>query len=170
MYKQIMRADSGFTFFEALLQLVVLLIFSQLITFIILSIPRFDTTEALVDLNWELFINDFQKYFLAADDVSVRNNGEELKIVKEDQYYFISQSNEMIRVRLNAGNEVLFVGVQSIQFYSNDYEITLIAHLLDGREKERTFIVPSQKRERNVISDYYYFPISDYGTVSNVRS
>lgn len=144
MYKQLMRTDSGFTFFEALIQLVVLLIFSQLITFIILSIPRFNTTDALVDLNWELFINDFQKYLINADDVSIRNNGEELKIVQGEKYYFISQSNEMIRVRLNSGNEVLFVGVQSIQFQSNDYGITLLAHLLDGREKERTFIAPSQ--------------------------
>ena len=144
MYKQIMRSNTGFTFLEALLQLVVLLVFSQLILLMIISIPRFNTTEALVDLNWELFINDFQKYLLDTDYISVHDSGKELKIVRGENYYFFGQSNEMIRVRLNSGNEVLFVGVQSIQFHINNNEITLIAHLLDGREKERIFIAPSQ--------------------------
>lgn len=140
-----MRKQSGFTFFEALIQLVVLLIFSQLVLFIILTIPRFDTTEALIDLNWELFVNNFQKYFIDADVISVKDSGDELKIVRGEDYYFISQSNEMIRVRLNSGNEVLFVGIQSLQFLSFNNEITLLAQLEDGRVKERIFIAPPQK-------------------------
>ncbi|MEO4052402.1 competence type IV pilus minor pilin ComGF [Solibacillus sp. CAU 1738] len=141
-YIKRVRNDAGFTFFEALLQLVVLLIFSQLLLLIVLSIPRFDSTEVLVDLNWELFINDLQKYVLVADEIQVRNNGDELLIVQGEQKNYISQSNEMIRTQLNSGNEVLFVGVESIQFQENDNEIKLVAQLLDGREKERIFIVP----------------------------
>ncbi|WP_042473797.1 ComGF family competence protein [Bacillus ndiopicus] len=135
----------GFTFSEALFQLLALLLFSKILLLIILYIPPLYKNSSVQEATWEMFIIDLQSFIVTADQVLVRNGGTEIQIMQGNLNHYISKSSETIRVRLNSGNEILFVGVASLNFKKINNYLVLNAQLVDGTTEGRTFIVPPEK-------------------------
>ncbi|WP_107841694.1 competence type IV pilus minor pilin ComGF [Metasolibacillus meyeri] len=142
---KMMKNQRGFTFLEALFQLVALLLLAKLLLLMILYMSPLYQNNFVQEAAWEMFIVDLQNFMVQADEVAIRNGGAEILIAQGNIRRSISKSNETIRMRLNAGNEILFVGIQSLNFRKINNELVLNVELTDGTIEERTFIVPSEK-------------------------
>ncbi|WP_342472594.1 hypothetical protein MHH70_03815 [Metasolibacillus sp. FSL H7-0170] len=130
---------------EAIFQLGALLLFAKLLLFIIIYMSPLYKHNATQEARWEMFIADLRNYIVAADEVHIRNGGAEIQVVQGSLNHYISKSSETIRVRLNSGNEILFVGVSSVHFQKINSYLVLNAQLMDGSKEERIFIVPPEK-------------------------
>lgn len=139
------RNQGGFTFLEAIFQLFALLLLSKLFLLMMLSLSPLYQKHAVQEMRWEMLIADLQTFIVQADEVLVRNRGTEILITNGYNRRIVSKSNETIRMQLNSGNEILFIGAETLNFKRSHQYLTLYAELIDGTKEERTFIVPPEK-------------------------
>ena len=138
------RHEDGFTFIEALLQLMLFIVFGHLLSFIV--VEYYEMTEvkkARIEADWELCVTDIGYYFPYGSKVSVSEDGLAaiVRIEDEDETYNIQFLNEVLWKREKKGNETLLAGVKSASFSLNGNRLSLKATLEDGIERERVFIV-----------------------------
>lgn len=143
--------ERGYTFIEAFLQLFVLLLFAQLIFFIIQIFSTIQSFEERVyNIDYELFVYDLNQYLYNAIDFKAMNSGQALEITwlfeGEPKKYIIDKSEKHIRKTTAAGgNEVMLANVDEIKFSIRGHELNLQMVLKNGNKRERLFIVPITK-------------------------
>ncbi|MBK3494011.1 ComGF family competence protein [Viridibacillus sp. YIM B01967] len=142
--KHLRENRSGYTLVDALLQLMVLLLFSQLF---VLFYPWYEDTNRSFyqrqELEWELFTYDLQTYLVDVESVEI-GLSVSLHIVKDDRYLSIRNSNAVVRMQKEMqGNEAMLMNVYEIQFYFSDDRTTLTTKVLfkDGLRKEKDFVI-----------------------------
>lgn len=142
---QFIKKQNGYSFLDAILQLAVIVFAVQASVLLMLYMMPYKSESAIQHMRWEVFIADMQKYIASAQGITIQSEGEELIIEDRDSLRFVSQSKETIRVRLNTGNEILFVGIQDLQFKEQGEQIIVQATFIDGSIKERAFVVDMER-------------------------
>lgn len=146
------KRNDGFTFVEALLQLMLLILFTQLMLSHHVVLKTLQQTFYSDDVLWEMFVYDFQRMIDAHDRPFrvVRNHMLERMIVDEhgkevEEKFDVVKSSNYIRRSMNRGNEPLLYGVSNMYVAIEGNTLLLRATFVDGDVKERTFHVPTEK-------------------------
>lgn len=137
------RQEDGFTFVEALLQLVLLVVFGQLLFLIFIEYQEMnDIKKKRLEADWEICVNDInQSLPYGKSKITVSQGGLSITVRTPDKVYNIQFLNKVLWKRENNGNETLLTGVKSANFELNDNRLLLKVKLEDGKERERIFIV-----------------------------
>ena len=141
--------EGGFTFVEALLHLLLLAIFAQLLFFILMQYKEMSDIRSLrLEADWEIGVSDINQYFpYGRSTVKVSEDGQVVTVIiketvtMEVKVYYILFLNNVLWKREKNGNETLLTGVKSARFTLNRNRLLLKAELGDGVERERIFIV-----------------------------
>ncbi len=138
----IRRYESGFTLIEALFQLLFLVIFANLIVFIIAQFFELTSIkDQRIEADWEICVTDINRYFTVDSFIKLSDDGFTVSVTRNDQKYDIRFLNQTLWKREKRGNETLLTGVKDARFSLNGNELVLTAKLENGVEKERIFIV-----------------------------
>lgn len=133
---------SGYTLLEAILHLMLFIVFSHLVFVLTLAYMRLtDMKDARVELDWEVVVYDINTYLSIEGEVSVTNDGNQVEIVNEDKLVILRFYNNILWRNEKGGNETILTGVKHASFSLHQHELTLIATLENDLTKERTFIV-----------------------------
>lgn len=136
------RDENGFTLIEALLHLLLLIMFAHLIFFLIVEFFELTSIkEKRIEADWEVSMTDISHYFTADSLIKVSDDGLSVSVTNTDQIYDIRFFNGTLWKREKNGNETLLTGVKEARFSINGNELLLKAKLENGVEKERVFIV-----------------------------
>ncbi|BDH62088.1 hypothetical protein MTP04_22180 [Lysinibacillus sp. PLM2] len=141
--------SGGYTLLEALYQLVVFILLTQIIIFIFIWINKQNQTF-MTDENipWEIFVNDLKKYLTNIENITVENNDTRLNINYRDSSSSIQISpiNNVIRKQVNhTGHVPMLIGIKNLKFTLVENELTITVTLLNGEVKERSFFVQTRK-------------------------
>ena len=147
------RRNDGFTFIEALLQLVILIIFTQLLLSHQVVLKTLHQTFYSEDVLWEMFVYDFQRYIDAHERPFriVRNHTLEREIYDDvldadiTEKFDVATTSHYIRRSFNKGNEPLLYGVRNMHASIVGNILKLQVTFLNGDVKERSFYVPIEK-------------------------
>lgn len=142
--KRLPKNCSGYTLVDALLQLMVLLLFSQLFT---LFYPWYEesyrTFHQRQEIEWELFTYDFQSYLLDIKTIGIGSNAN-LYLGKNNRSIAINRSSAVVRMQKEGqGNEPMLMNVYEIQFFIDANRTTLTTKILftNGLRKEKDFAI-----------------------------
>lgn len=147
------KRQHGFTLIEALIQLFIMLLMTQLLLTHQFAMTTFQKTFYSDDVYWEMFIDDMQRYIQASDEpFRVYNNAyiersrpdveTNSGVIAKERFDFV-QSGTYIRRVLNGGNEPLLYNVERMYVHLSANTLTIRVTFLDGRIKERDFYVPA---------------------------
>ena len=138
----IRRHESGFTLIEALFQLLFVVIFANLIVFLIAQFFELTSIkDQRIEADWEICVTDINGYFTVDSFIKVSDDGLAVSVTRNDQKFDIRFLNKTLWKHEKKGNETLLTGVKEAQFSLNGNELLLTAKLENGVEKERIFIV-----------------------------
>ncbi|WP_332646725.1 competence type IV pilus minor pilin ComGF [Lysinibacillus sp. 54212] len=134
--------ESGFTLLEAILHLMLFVIFSHLIFLITQAYYQLTKIEdARIEMDWEGCVYDINTYLSMGGEVTVSNEGKNITIVKDDRIVVLRFNNNILWRNEKGGNETILTDVKRATFSLNQSELTLNATLENGAIKERIFIV-----------------------------
>lgn len=131
----------GFTLLEALFQLLVFSLFVQFVFLLYFLIHQWNETFlADEQIQWEIFIQDFQQYLLNVDKIYVMNHS--LYIESAEQTIKINKISDVLRLQINEQGYVpLLIGIRNAEFSLSDQLIAVKVEFLNGRSRERTLFV-----------------------------
>ena len=136
------RYESGFTLIEALFQLLFLVIFANLIVFIIAQFFELTSIkDQRIEADWEICVTDINRYFTVDSFIKLSDDGLTVSVTRNNQQYHIRFMNQTLWKHEKGGNETLLTGLKHAHFSLNGNELSLTAKLENGAEKERIFIV-----------------------------
>ncbi|MFC7364850.1 MULTISPECIES: competence type IV pilus minor pilin ComGF [Bhargavaea] len=132
-------SEGGYTFIEALLQLLILSVF------FILFAGFFRYSAVLVhdvgdpsSVEWELFRYELADYLKNVDGVQITERGSKLLVVSGGKRTEIGHyaKNSMIRKRVNdEGHEPMLTGVRSVSFTESGNQLSIRVAFNDGTER-----------------------------------
>lgn len=136
--------EKGYTLLEALFQLVVFVILSQIFVLIMLWYAEMKSTVfAIEHTKWELFVNDVNKYFVDVMSFEVNEKNSKITFETPDGLYSMESYQNIMRKQVkNLGHEPLLIGIKTGHFYYEHEELTIAVEFLNGIKKERTYYVP----------------------------
>lgn len=147
--KRLIENHSGYTLADALLQLMVLLLFSQLFMFFY---PWYEesnrTFHQRQEIEWELFTYDLQSYLLDIKTIGLGANAN-LHIRRDERSFSINRSSAVVRMQKEGqGNEPMLMNVYEIQFFIDANRTTLTTKVLftNGLRKEKDFVITYVKQ------------------------
>lgn len=143
---RIVRSGNGFTFIEALFQLVIFSLLAQVIFIFYLLIQQWhNTIVAEEQIKWEIFIHDLQQYLLDAEDIYIMNNS--LYIIDSSTKTIkINKITDVIRLQINdQGYVPLLIGIRHTEFSLSNNIVTIKVEFLNGIVKERALLVQYHK-------------------------
>ena len=135
--------SKGYTLIESLVQLFVLILFSQLIFFY--SAWMKDVDELFLTREheeWELFSLDIQKYFHEIQSIEEQPNYNGIRLTKDGVEYDFELSGDLIRKQKNRlGHEPMLLHIQRGRFEIRDSKILIWVQFKNGVVKERSYEV-----------------------------
>lgn len=146
-----LKGERGYTMIEAIFQLVVLVLFAQIVFFIVHWFYDYQDVESMQhDVNWNLFALDLHENLAQMYQFEVIQNGNGIRfdVLEEGNYrtFIIEKSTNHIRKRsLLGGNEVMLGFVDTAHFDVVGHELHLEVAMKNGQERERIFIVPTNR-------------------------
>lgn len=145
---KIIKNQKGFTFLEALFQLIVVLLFSHIIALIYMWFHEMDSSQYLQETTWEMFIFELQQYIDNSEEIFLTNKNSvlHLKDVDMGETTQISRYGDMIRKQVdNTGHVPLFIGIKQLSFKLSDNNLIISVEFLDGVKKERSLFVQNNQ-------------------------
>ena len=134
--------EAGFTLIEALLQLLLLGIFANLMVFLIIQFFELTSIkEKRIEADWEICVTDMNHYFTFDSFINVSDEGLSVSVTRNDEMFEILFLNHTLWKRDKRGNETLLAGVKEANFSLIGNELRLTATLENDVKKERIFIV-----------------------------
>lgn len=137
----------GYTFVEALFQVVVFILFAQFISYFFIWNSQFNETFTTTEeLNWELFIHDIERYFINVMEITVEEQSIVVQQSEEEKKIVINKINDVIRMQKDdKGNVPLLIGIRDVQFIYIGNTLTILVEFQNGLKKERTIFVETSK-------------------------
>ncbi|ETT82241.1 competence type IV pilus minor pilin ComGF [Viridibacillus sp. FSL R5-0477] len=142
--KSLIENRSGYTLADALLQLMVLILFSQLF---MIFYPWYEESNRSFhqrqEIEWELFTYDLQSYLLDIKTIGIGANAN-LHIGKDNRSLAINRSSAVVRMQKEGqGSEPMLMNVYEIQFFIDVNRTTLTTKVLftNGLRKEKDFVI-----------------------------
>lgn len=142
---RVVQSNHGYTLLESLFSFVVFVLLSQILLMVIFWIKQMDTTFFTKEhVQWELFVQDVQPFFLNVEEVKLSNQSQTLEVFYKNPYETIklNRSGDVLRQLINnQGNIPLLIGVDHTMFDWDGKFITISVKFQNGMEKERRFFV-----------------------------
>ncbi|MFF5995398.1 hypothetical protein AAGS61_11725 [Lysinibacillus sp. KU-BSD001] len=136
------RSEDGFTFIEALLHLLLFVVFAHLIYFLVMEFNELSgMQQKRIEADWEIGVTDISHYLPYDSVVTVSTDGLTVNVTTPHHTYNLRFLNNTLWKRQKSGNETLLTGVKNATFFLDDNKLVLKAQLESGVEKERIFIV-----------------------------
>ncbi|WP_431029834.1 hypothetical protein [Lysinibacillus sp. LZ02] len=136
------RREYGFTFIEALLHLLLFVVFAHLIYFLVMEFNELSgMQQKRVEADWEICVTDISRYLTYDSVVTVSTDGLIVNVTTPHETYDIRFLNNALWKRQKSGNETLLTGVKKAIFFLDHNKLVLKVQLESGVKKERIFIV-----------------------------
>lgn len=138
--------QNGFTLLEALIHLVIFIMFTSFIILFYSWINQLNISIFTKEhVSWEMFTYDFKNYFNDISEIAIDEGGRGIDITytNSDETIQINQSNEVLRKQVERkGHVPMLVGVKNVEFNLEPGIVEIRVEFLNGLKKERTFFVP----------------------------
>lgn len=137
------RNEAGYSFLEALFQLVIMGIFLQFVVlFFYWKTPIERQLQDYYATEWEMFAIDLQALLVNVEDFKVLMGDRSISFTNERGKIEVGQNNYVIRKRTNlTGHIPLFTNVSSVVFTEDGHELIVDVTMLDGSKRERRFAI-----------------------------
>ena len=137
------NSESGYTFVNAILQLSIFLLFSQIF---LLSIHFVYQTEErltnVIDVEWAIFLQQTDHFLSNADRITIQQDPSGIRYMINEEEYDIEYYPTMIRKQKNrVGHEPLLMNVESLQVEMSERSLKFQVRFTNGLVKEHTFYV-----------------------------
>lgn len=135
--------NKGYTLLESLVQLLVLILFSQLLFFYSEWMKDLDELYLTREHEeWELFSLDVENYFHEIQSIEELSNYNGIRLTKDGVEYDIELSGDLIRKQKNRlGHEPMLLHIQRGRFEIKDSKIVVWVQFKNGVIKERLYEV-----------------------------
>lgn len=135
--------DKGYTFVDAILQLTVLLLFSQLLLFYSVwfkHVERYLFQSEI--LEWEIFSSEIEQNLFNVTAIQEQINHTGIRYQKEGAEYDIECYPSLIRKQRNrSGHEPMLTGVKMCKIKVVGSQIFIEVEFENGRREERSYEV-----------------------------
>ncbi|MET1014476.1 MAG: competence type IV pilus minor pilin ComGF [Paenisporosarcina sp.] len=133
--------NKGYTLIDALAQLMILLLFSNILFFY--SVWLKDSERHLTQtetIEWELFSLEIIPYLIDLQDVEEHSNGSGIRILRNGEEYDIEFTGAIIRKQKNRlGNEPMLLHITNSHFQLNGTKLKVAIVFDSGLKKERVY-------------------------------
>jgi len=137
------RDKRGFTFLDALLQLMILVCFAHFFLLFFIWYSHKDNGMFNTDeLQWELFSFQLQKELTYTSDFYPRTSYHIQYSSTRGNLGVKQASGEL---RREEGYQPLLFGVSTVNFEYSNYILNTTVRFMNGKERSREFIVPNSK-------------------------
>jgi competence protein ComGF len=135
--------NKGYTLIDALFQLLVLMLFSQIIFFYTLWIK--DSERLFLrreEEEWELFSLDVEQYLINIQHIDEQSKHNGIRIIQDRVEYDVEFSGSLIRKQKNRlGHEPMLLHIKKGEFHFNGSKLTITVEFENGMTKERMYEV-----------------------------
>ena len=145
MYSHYLKknSESGYTFVNAILQLSIFLLFSQIF---LLSIHFVYQTEErltnVIDVEWAIFLQQTDYFLSNADRITIQQDPSGIRYMINEEEYDIEYYPNMVRKQKNkVGHEPLLMNVEKLAVSMSERSLTFQVRFKNGSEKEHTIYV-----------------------------
>ncbi len=136
-------SESGYTFVNAVLQMSIFLLFSQL--FLLTVHYIYQTEERLTnvtDMEWAIFIQQVDSYLAKVDSIILQEEPAGIRYTVNQEEYDIEYYPNMVRKQKNKlGHEPLLMNVENLVVSMSERSLTFQVRFKNGSEKEHTIYV-----------------------------
>ena len=133
--------NSGYTFIDALVQLMILGLFSNMLFFYFAWVR--DSEKYLLqteEVEWEMFSLELAPYLNNLQSAIEQTNGSGIRILQNKEEYDIEFYGDLIRKQKNRlGHEPMLLHITKSQFQLNGSKFTLAVEFESGLKKERVY-------------------------------
>lgn|SRR5690625_155146 len=132
-----LKSESGFTFFEMLLVLTILMITFPFIIFLLQQMQQFDDQE---NISVQHFFTFLHRDALRAQEVYNENN-RLFFVINEHETASVERYNHVIRRRVNdKGHEIYVRDIESLLIQPLEYGFHIKITTLEGESYEKTIV------------------------------
>ena len=152
MYQIIVKNSGGYTFINALYNLTVLMIMSQLlIIMFIIYFQNVSLVEERDEIEWQLFVKDLNIYFERSHSVYIDNLGKTVYFMdpmarNKVEYKIQIRDRHITRASIVGGHEIILPYILHARFYLNGGILRVEAIMRSGEIREREFVVATFRK------------------------
>lgn len=135
--------EKGYTLVEGIIQLSVLMLFSQVFAVTIGWSNRIEETITNpTDTEWALFVQNVETYLNDIDSLVIQKDQPGIRFLKNGEEYDIESYANLIRKqKKRLGHEPMLLHVNSMSVTVEGHSLHFFVTFLNGVEKEHTFYV-----------------------------
>lgn len=147
MYRVIVRNSGGYTLINALYNLAVLIIMSQILILIfIIYFQNINLQDDRDEMEWQLFVKDLNIYFERSHSVYIDNLGKTVYFMdpmarNKIEYKIQIRDRHITRASIVGGHEIILPYILHARFYLKDGILRVEAIMKSGKIREREFVV-----------------------------
>lgn len=135
--------EKGYTFLEALFQLVVFVLICHLFILIMVWFAEMKLTLLTDEQSkWELFVYDLNMYLVEVTSFTIREDQKRITFHASDSLHNIDCYSNIIRDQVKGGHIPMLIDIKNCEFQYIDNELTVAVEFPSGLKKERTYYVP----------------------------
>ncbi|MGO1059085.1 competence type IV pilus minor pilin ComGF [Planococcus sp. FY231025] len=133
--------EGGFTLLNALLELMVLMIFLPLVALFFGYMIHFSAETDVQTAEWHLFTADFQSYLHRVDSLEIINNGGGVRIVRDAEEYDIELYDRFLRKqKFRQGHEIMLTDIKGCRFTIDGNKLSLRAEMSNGTVEQAEYV------------------------------
>ncbi|MEK4486456.1 competence type IV pilus minor pilin ComGF [Psychrobacillus sp. FSL H8-0484] len=142
-FKQRIVDEKGYTLIEGIIQLSVLMLFSQVFAVTMWWLYKMEENVTNpMDTEWALFVQNVETYLNDIDSLVIQKEQPGIRFHKLGEEYDIEFYSTLIRKQKNRlGHEQLLLQVESLSVSIEGKSLRFFVTFLNGMEKEHTFYV-----------------------------
>jgi len=135
--------EKGYTLIEGIIQLSVLMLFSQVFAVTMWWLYKMEENVTNpMDTEWALFVQNVETYLNDIDSLVIQKEQPGIRFHKLGEEYDIEFYSTLIRKQKNRlGHEQLLLQVESLSVSIEGKSLRFFVTFLNGMEKEHTFYV-----------------------------
>jgi competence protein ComGF len=138
-----MSSESGYTFVNAVLQMSIFLLFSQIFLLTVHYIYQTeDRLTNVTDMEWAIFVQQVDSYLVKVDSIILQEEPAGIRYTVNQEEYDIEYYPNMVRKQKNkVGHEPLLMNVENLAVSMSERSLTFQVRFKNGSEKEHTIYV-----------------------------
>ncbi|MCM3611251.1 ComGF family competence protein [Planococcus sp. MERTA32b] len=137
-----LSSETGFIYFDALIDLVLVAAIMPLIILFYLYTAEFMEDLDPGEVEWRLFTADMQSYLTDVDAIEIINDGKGFRVVQGVNEYDIEVYGTFIRKqRLGQGHEIMVTGISSCTFSIVGKTLKVSAIRSNGKEERSDYAI-----------------------------
>ncbi|SER80941.1 competence type IV pilus minor pilin ComGF [Psychrobacillus sp. OK032] len=137
------RNEEGYTLVDGIIQLSVLMLFSQVFAVTVGWTNKIEESITNpIDTEWALFVQNVETYLNDIDTLIIQQEQQGIRFKKGGEEFDIELYQDLIRKQKNRlGHEQMLLHVKSMSIAIEGQTVRFFVKFLNGMEKEHTFYV-----------------------------